>query len=434
MRLARLASLAVALGVAAIAAAAPASADSAKTRLPNGLVVLVNENPTSPVVAASLFVRVGARWETEADAGITNLLQHLLMRGTTRRSALEIALAAEDIGGGISAVSDADHAEIRGAALGRHWAALLELMADVALRPALDSDELAAERRQILRAIRNRQDQPQALAADTVMARLYGGHPYGAPPFGRSAVVERLDAAALRAHHERFYRAGRMILSVSGDVKREEIVAEAARLWAEARPGDGGLDAELVPVAATAGRVAVAHPSAQAQVMMAFVCPPIGHPDYAAMKVLAAGLGGGMGGRMFRGIRDAQGLAYSANALYPSRVGPSYLLAQIGTAPASAARAEEAMRIEVEKIRDAGIDGAELERARMYVLGQFALDRRTNARLAWYAAFFESSGVGHDFPRRYARLVEAVTAADVRRVAGAYLGAPSIVSLGPSAR
>src|SRR5262249_46495230 len=160
-------------------------------------------------------------------------------------------------------------------------------------------------------------------------------------PFGRSAVIERLDVSALRAHHERFYRAGRMILSISGHVKREEIVAEAGRLWAGAPPGDGGLDADLVPVAAAAGPLAVDHPSAQAQVMMAFVSPPISHPDYAAMKVLAAGLGGGMGGRMFRGIRDTQGLAYSANALYPSRVGPSYLLAQIGTAPASAARAEQ---------------------------------------------------------------------------------------------
>jgi predicted Zn-dependent peptidase len=77
---------------------------------------------------------------------------------------------------------------------------------------------------------------------------------------------------------------------------------------------------------------------------------------------------------------------------------------------------------------------AEVERAKSYLLGQLALDRRTNARLAWYAAFFESAGVGHDFAGRYVRQVEAVTAADVQRAARSYLVAPAVVSLGPPPR
>ena len=92
------------------------------------------------------------------------------------------------------------------------------------------------------------------------------------------------------------------------------------------------------------------------------------------------------------------------------------------------------MRREIERIRGDEVSPAELDRAKMYVLGQLALDRRTNARLAWYAAFFESTGVGYDFPERYARAVEATSAGDVRRVARAYLGAPVVVNLGQSAR
>ena len=421
------AALAVLLG------ACPIDAESRKTGLPNGLTVLVNENPASPLVAASLFVRVGTRWETEDDAGITTLLQQVMVKGTTSRSALEIALAAERIGGGIGASSDADFSEIRGTALGRHWRTLLEVITDVALHPSLPADELDGERRQLLRAIRNRQDQPYPVALDAVLARLYGGHPYGAPPLGRTAALERLDRSALRAHYERYYRAGRMILSVSGDVSHAEVVTEAARLFSEAPPGDGGPDAAVPAVAASPGRAGVAHPSAQAQVLMAFLAPPVAHADYAAMKVLVTALGGGMGGRLFTELRDKQGLAYSTGASYPSRVGPSYLLTQMGTAPANAARAEEAMRREIERIRDTEISERELRRAQTYLLGQFALDRRTNARLAWYAAFFESAGVGHDFARRYERDVEAVTARDVRRVASKYLVAPTVVSLGPSA-
>ncbi len=430
----RLAILIVTLGAWALLGGAPAEAEGVKTRLPNGLTVLVNENPSTPVVAASLFVRVGTRWETEDTAGISNLLQQLMMKGTTTRSALEIALSAEDIGGSIGAGSDADFSEIRGTALGRHWERLLELIADVALHPSLALDELDGERRLILRGIRDRQDQPFALAHDTLTAQLYGRHPYGKPPLGRAPAIERLDRPALRAHYERYYRAGRVILSVSGDVGAREVVDEAARLFSEAPPGDGGPDAIPPAPSPAADRAGVAHPAAQAQVLVGFLAPPIAHQDYPAMKVLATALGGGMGGRLFTELRDKQGLAYSTGASYPSRVGPSYLLTQMGTAPANAARAEQGMRREIERIRDEGVSAPELQRAKMYLLGQFALDRRTNQRLAWYAAFFESAGVGHDFAQRYIRAVEAVTADDVRHVAKRYLGSPTVVSLGPGAR
>jgi len=428
------ATLMVAVGAWTLLAGAPCEAEEVRTRLPNGVTVLVNENPAAPLVAVSLFVRVGARWEKEEEAGVTNLLQQLLVKGTANRSALEIALAAEAIGGAIGASSDADFSQVEGTALARHWRALLELMADVALRPSLPPAELEGERRLILSAIRTRQDQPHALALDTLLARVYGGHPYGRPPLGSPVTLARLDRAALRAHHERYYRAERMILSVSGDVSRDDLVRQAALLFNDASPGDGGAHAMPPAVPTWPGRVSVARPSAQTQVVMGFLAASVANPDYAPLKVLATALGGGTGGRLFTELRDKQGLAYSTNAQYPSRAGPSYVLTQMGTAPVNAVRAEEAMRREIERIRDEGVSEQEVDRARSYLLGQFTLDRRTNARLAWYAGFFESIGVGYDFARSYVRAVEAVSVGDVRRVARAYLRSPAAVSVGPSAR
>lgn len=404
-----------------------------KERLTNGLTVLVRENPAAPVVAVSLFVRVGSRWETDDNAGVTNLLQQSLVKGTRSRSALEIADAAERIGGSIGASADSDFSEVRGTALARHWARLLELIADVALRPLLPAGELESERRIVLSGIRNRQDQPSPLAFDTLLARLYPGHPYGRPTAGRAPTVQRLDRAAVVAHYQRYYRAGRMILSVSGDVSAREVAAEAARLFVEAPAGDGGPDSALPPVSPLGDRTVLARPSAQTQVLMGFPAPPISHPDYAAVKVLSVALGGGMAGRMFTEIRDKQGLAYSSGAAYPSRVGPGFFLAQLGTAPANAARAEQALLREIDRLRQERLAEMGLRRAKSYLLGQFAMDRRTNARLAWYEAFFEAMGVGHDFPDRYTRAVDAVSAEDVQRVAGAYLSRPTIVILGPAA-
>jgi zinc protease len=402
-------------------------------KLPNGLTLLIRENPAAPIVAASLFVRVGSRWEADDAAGVTNLLQQLLIKGTLSHSALEIADAAERIGGHIGASADADFSEVAGVALARHSARLLELIADVALHPSLSAAELESERRVVLSGIRNRQDQPSPLAFDTLLAHLYPRHPYGRPTAGRAVTVQRLDRAALVAHYQRYYRAGRMILSVSGDVSAREAAVVAARLFAEAPAGDGGADLAPPPTSPLADRTVLARPSAQTQVLMGFTAPPISHPDYAAVKVLSTALGGGMAGRIFTEIRDKQGLAYAGGASYPSRVGAGLFLAQLGTAPANAARAEQALLREIDRVRQERLDAGTLQRAKSYLLGQFALDRRTNVRLAWYEGFFESTGVGHDFADRYMRAVEAVSAEDVQRAAGTYLSRPTIVILGPAA-
>jgi zinc protease len=211
-------------------------------------------------------------------------------------------------------------------------------------------------------------------------------------------------------------------------------MAEVARRFATAPTGEGEPEPTLPAAAARADRTVLVRPSAQAQVLVAFLAPPTSHPDYAAVKVLATALGGGMAGRLFTEVRDKQGLAYSTGGAYPSRLGPGVIYMQLGTAPANQVRAEEAMLGELERIRRDPVNPAELARAKAYLLGQFALDRRTNARLAWYDAFFEALGVGRDFADRYMRAVEAVSAEDVLRVARTYLAAPTIVTLGPAAQ
>jgi zinc protease len=141
-----------------------------------------------------------------------------------------------------------------------------------------------------------------------------------------------------------------------------------------------------------------------------------------------------MAGRLFTELRDKQGLAYSTGAINPSRVDPSVLVAYLGTAPANADRAEEGMLRELGRMGRERVTPEELARAKSFLLGQFNLDRRTNARLAWYQAFFEATGVGYDFADRYVKAVESVTADEVLRVAQTYLAAPAIVSLRPAPR
>src|SRR5262249_17454739 len=174
-------------------------------------------------------------------------------------------------------------------------------------------------------------------------------------------------------------------------------------------------------------------PGGRAQFGGGGLAPPLADPDHAAVKVLATVLGGGMAGRLFAELRDKEALAYTASAFYEPVRDPGLLVLYLGTAPENVARAEPALRREIDRVKTQLVSADELKRAQGFLLGNYAMDRRTNAGQAWYLAFDEIEGVGGDFPERYRAAVQAVTPADVMRVAQRYLSAPTVVILRPPA-
>jgi zinc protease len=421
--------------LAVLLAAASAQAQEpqvAKHVLPNGLTVLVRENPAVGVVAVSLQVRAGSRFETESTAGITNFLHRAMLRGTARRTAVQLATSSEDIGGTLDANGEVEAAEVRGQALARHWGTLLGLVAEVALLPALRADEIEKERRLLLGQIKTRADAPFSFTFDAVLRELYGPNAYGRSQLGSKESVERVTREDLLAHYRAIYQPDRMVLAVSGQVERKRVVREAERLFGKMARSAPNMDTPLLVSEPSSLRRVITRTAQQAQILVAYLGPSSSDPLYPAVRVLAAALGGGMAGRLFVELRDRRGLAYSTTVLTPQfRTGPTFFVAYLGTAPASAAAAEAGVLRELERVREVPVDGDELARAKAYVRGQLAMDRRTNARLAWHMAFFETVGAGWDFPDRYARALEAVTAEDVARAAERYLTKPTIVVLQP---
>jgi predicted Zn-dependent peptidase len=429
-----LAACALSALVLVVAPAATAAPSVSRHVLEDGLTVLVRENPAAPVVAVSLQVRAGSRFETAEQAGITNFLLRTMIRGTRKRSAVQLAEAAEGLGGSLEASGEVEAAELRAQALSRNWEALLDLVAEVVREPAFPPEEIERERRLLLSQLQTRADTPFPLSFDTLLRDLYAGHPYGWPSLGIRASVERLQREALLAHYREAFRPERVVLAVSGLVPRERVVKVAERLFGRL-PRSGAPTVEPPPVpAAAGGRRVLERPAQQAQVLVGYLGPGLRDPDYPAVRVLATVLGGGMSGRLFVEIRDKRGLAYSLGVLTPYRTGAAFFVAYLGTARPNAAAAEAAVLQEIERIRTAPVTPEELARAKAYLLGRLALDRRTNARQAWYLAFFEATGAGWDFPERYAKAVEAVTAANLAAVAGRYLVRPTIVVLTPPER
>jgi len=415
-----------------LAAADGATGAVTRTKLGNGMTVLVRENPTAPVVAISLMVRMGTRWETRQNAGISNFLQLMVVRGTTSRDGTQIVSDADRMGGSIDAYGDADYSEIPATALSRFWGEMLDLVAEVALRPSIPERTSQAVRDFLVRQIRNRAEKPYDAAFDGLMARTYGDNPYAWDPLGLKESLERVDRAALLAHYRRHYVPGAMVLAVSGKVKSAEVVARAERLF-------GAVPAAPVPPPSTtaapapaSARTVVTVPGAQAQILMGGLAPSLTDPDLAAMKVVSTVLGGGLASRFFSELRDKQGLAYTTAAREPMRVGQGYFLALLGTAPANKEKAEAALREQLERIQRQAVSDEELRVAKAYLLGSLAMDRRTNARQAWYMASLEVAGVGHEFLDRYVAQVRAVTKADVQLAAQRYLATVRTVVAEPA--
>ncbi len=400
-------------------------------RLPNGFRVIVRENPVAPVVAVSLLVAAGTRWERPDTAGISNFVDAVMVKGTTKRSGADIAETVAALGGKMSAAGDVDYSEVRGTALARFWHQLLDLTAELVLEPKLAASDVDEERGYVLSRIQRRHDNPNARAFDELYAALYGAHPYALPTLGTPQSLARMDRAAVVAHYRAFYTPERMVLAVSGQVVASEVLAEARRLFGGMPRGAATPDAPIAPPLASDRRVVIRQPAQQAQILLGAVAPAMDDPDHAAVKVLSTVLGGGMAGRLFVELRDKRGLAYTAASYYDAMREPAPLILYVGTAPENEARTEEALSAEVARIKTERVGDDELARAKGYVLGRYALDRRTNERQAWYLAFYELTGVGEGYTERYRRAVEAVTAADVQRVAARYLARPTTVVLQP---
>ena len=217
----------------------------------------------------------------------------------------------------------------------------------------------------------------------------------------------------------------------SGQVKAPDVIAEARKLFGALPAGGGGADAPIPAPTSAGRRIAIEQPAQQAQILVAGLSPRMSDRDHAAVKVLANVLGGGMAGRLFAELRDKQALAYTASAFYDPVREPGALILYLGTAPENAERAEAALVKEIERIRSEPVGADELARAKGYLLGNYTMDRRTNGRLAWYLVFYEIEGVGQKFPDQYRKAVEAVTAADLLRVARTCLANPTTVVLRP---
>jgi len=378
----------------------------------------------------------GADAQPAERGGLAALTGALLDEGTTSRSALEIATAAENLGGYLGSGADWETLQISGTFLAKHWREGLGLVAEIASAPAFAGEEIERLRRRTLAEIRNRRSQPGAVARLALSRSLYPGTPYAGALIGDEASV----AALHRDEIAGFYtaaRAGRWVAIASGGMDP----AELGEAIAAAVPAQRGTRAESVapiqPAPRTARRVVlVDRPgAAQTEIRIGHAGLARTHPDFTAAGVLNALLGGKFTSRINLNLRERHAYTYGAHSRFAARRGPGPFTVSAAVANASAAAAAREVLGELERVRREPVEAEELADAASYVLGVFPYTVQSidgvASRLTDLAVFGLPDDYFHTLPGR----IGGLTREQLLRVAEEHLDPQHamVVAVGPAA-
>lgn len=367
--------------------AAPDRQGMRETFLDNGVRILSERIPTVRSIAAGVWVRHGAVHDDESLVGASHLLEHMVFKGTQQRSAREIALSLEVLGGSLDAYTSREHTSYQARVLDQHLDEAIEVLADLTLHPSLRDQDLEMEREVVLEEIAEVDDTPDDLVFELHGERMWPGSPYGRPILGTPESVRAMPGDGIRAVHSRAYLGRNLVVAAAGNVEHDALVSRVARLFGDLKPGEAPADVPQ-PRDPHFGDERVERDTAQSHVV--FGTPLPGHADASryALALLSSALGGGMSSRLFQRIREELGLCYSVytyQSFYANcGVGGVY----VGTRPATEDKAVEAIRTELGRVAAQGLPADELEQAKQQLKGQVMLSlESTGARLYRLTAF-----------------------------------------------
>ena len=390
--------------------------------LENGLIVVLRENHSSPVVAVQVWVKAGSTTEPEEGAGMSHILEHMAFKGTQRRGPGQIAREVEALGGEINAYTSFDHTVYHITISGRFLGNALDILADTLGNSVFDAEELAREKEVVLEELRMNEDNPGRVNGKAMFREAYRVHPYGRPVIGYDNTIRGITRDDLLAYFSRYYHPGNMVLVIAGDVDpaKARPLIESAFLPLRVREAPSvGMPSEPPQKEI---RVKIQEREAKrAYLDLAFHGPSMRDGDVFSWDVLSVILGSGQTSRLYHEVKDARGLvdSISASAYTPKDKG-----ILIVSATGAADRAKEALReilLQTFRMAAAPPGGQELARAKTSIETDFVYSLESAGSLARHVGFFETTLGDAGYEQKYLQKIRAVTADDIVAVARAYL-------------
>lgn len=404
--------------------------------LPGGVRVLTEAMPGQRSATIGFWVGVGSRDEAPGQHGSTHFLEHLLFKGTKRRTALEIASAFDEVGGESNAATAKESTCYFARVLDTDLPMAIDVIADMITGAVLDPAEMEQERDVILEEIAMDSDDPTDVAHENFVAAVLGTHPLGRPIGGTPAAIRAVARDAVWEHYRRYYRPDELVITAAGGLEHDvvcSLVVDAlhAAGWAlepDAAPVERR-STERAEIAGTAGLHVVKRAVEQANIIMG--CPTIVATDDRryVMSVLNAVLGGGMSSRLFQEIREKRGLVYSTYSFASSYADAGYFGMYAGCTPSKVRQVLALLGDELDKLAEGGILEDELRKAVGQLCGGIVLALEdTGSRMSRLGRAELVSGEYQDIDETL-RQIKSVTAQEVQDLAKELAAAPRTVTV-----
>jgi len=410
-----------------------------RTVLPSGVRILTEQVPGSQSATVGFWVAVGSRDEEPVTYGSTHFLEHLLFKGTGTRSALDIAVAFDSVGGEHNALTAKEHTCYYAKVRDRDLDMAVTVLADMFASSVLDTDDFESERGVILEELAMADDDPGDVAGERFFEAVFGQHPLGRPIGGSPESIGAVTRDAVWQHYRRNYGPRDLVITVAGAVDHDHLVAVATDALAAA---GWQLDEVARPVERRdpandliergAPRAIVGRPLEQVNLYLGVAGLAAADERRPALTVLNSVLGGGMSSRLFQEIREKRGYAYSVYSFAASYSDAGLVGLYAGCSPKRAADVAELMLAEFRRIGDSGITDEELARARGQLSGASALALEdSDTRMSRLGRSELTLGEFSDLDETLRR-IDAVDPDEVRMLADELASRPlSIAAVGP---
>ncbi len=402
-----------------------------KSVLANGLTVITESVPGARSVAIGVWVTVGSRDEVPEASGVSHFIEHMIFKGTERRTAFDIAKTFDRMGGFSNAFTSRETTCFHARVLDTHLDTITDLLSDIVLNSRFDDIEIDRERQVILQEINMVEDTPDDYVHELFNSFIYGDNPLGRSILGSRDTVGSVNSEFLKNFVGSAYVASRMVVAAAGNLSHEVFVERISELFRDLPSSEPLLPQRTTPLM-QGGASFHARDCEQVHMLLGYHGISATDESRYAASLMNVILGGSMSSRLFQEIREKRGLAYSVYSFLTSYQDSGVMGMYAGTAPESAATVAELMRTELEKISREPVSVSELEAARDQVKGAILLSSESMdsrmSRIAKNEINLQKQISYEEVEEKF----DAVTPDDVMDVARRCLESPAaLVTLGP---
>ena len=324
-------------------------AEIRRRKLKNGLTILTEKMPDVRSVCIGIWLKKGSRDEAKRLNGISHFIEHLVFKGTENRSARDLALAMDSIGGQMDAFTSKEYTCFYAKVLDQHLPTTIDLLSDIVQRPLFDPTELERERRVVLEEIQMVDDSPEEVLYDLFSESFYPRHPLGRPIQGTAASVGGFSRRQLLNFFRNSYRPENMLVVAAGNLDHKDVTRCVSRAFSGLAPGNGTNGRLSKPKPRGGVVTRVKKELAQLHLLVGLPVFPSDERGRYALHVFNALLGGTMSSRLFQKIREERGLAYSVYSAVNGFVDTGFLAVYAGTSPA---QGKEVVRLVTHELAD----------------------------------------------------------------------------------